>query len=414
MSKRISIRLSIIFIAFALLAITSINAFAAPVIRTASGANAGAIQTAVDQFRTDLGANNGVGGSFTSGRREINWDGVPDNFSSPNNLPANFFNANSPRGAVFTTPCSNATFRVSADSNNPTTTPVRFGELDPSYTTAFTTFSAERLFTVISGSAVPCNILDISFFIPGTKIPATVSGFGVVFTDVDITGNARILAYGPDGSLLSPGFMAPTASNGGLSFVGVSYNAGERIAHVQIVSGTDRLAAGNVDGVNGVDAVAMDDFIYGEPRAMQYHPSDFDGDGTSDLSVFRPSTGTWFVLNSGSGTVNIAQFGVNGDVPIEGDFDGDSLSDIAVWRPSSGVWFVFRSSDGQVLIVPFGTAGDKPVPGDYDKDGKTDPAVYRPSSGTWFHLKSSTNYATFGAANFGVNTDIPIPASPNP
>jgi hypothetical protein len=186
---------------------------------------------------------------------------------------------------VFTTPCSDATFRVSTDSSNPTATPVRFGELDPSYPATFTTFSAERLFTVITNTAVPCNILTVNFFVPGTRIPATVSGFGVVFTDVDVTGNARILVYGPDGALLPPGVMAPTAADGGLSFIGVSYNAGERIGQVQIVSGPDGLASGNVDGVGGIDVVAMDDFIYGEPRALNPFSSDFDGDGKGDVVV---------------------------------------------------------------------------------------------------------------------------------
>lgn len=229
--KNINIIRNLILSGIALLFLSTLT-FAAPVVRQTSGANAAAIQATVDQFRSDLGANNGVGSSFTTGRREINWDGVPDNFASPNNMPANFFNANSPRGAVFTTACGNATFRVSANSNNPTATPVRFGELDASYPSTFTTFSAQKLFTVISGSAVPCNILTVNFFIPGTSIPATVSGFGAVFSDVDITGNARILAYDKAGNLLSPGFMAPTAAGGGLSFVGVSFNAGERIASV--------------------------------------------------------------------------------------------------------------------------------------------------------------------------------------
>src|SRR5688572_23924915 len=256
----------------------------APVIRSAAGANAAAIQSAVDQFRTDLGPlNPNNGQSFVSGRREINWDGVPDGSSSPNNLPNNFFNLNSPRGAVFTTPCSNALFRVS--STTASGVPVRFGEIDPSYTTTFTTFSAQRLFTVLSGTAVPCNILTINFFIPGTGIPATVSGFGIVFTDVDTTGDARIVCYDKSGNLLSPGFMAPAAANGGLSFVGVSYNDGERISQCQIVSGPSRLAAGNVDGVGGVNVVAMDDFIYGEPRAVTFHSGDFDGDGVTDTNI---------------------------------------------------------------------------------------------------------------------------------
>ena len=83
---------------------------------SASGATPADIQATVDQFRAGLGANNGVGGSFSGGRREINWDGVPDSFSSPNALPGNFFNANSPRGLTMTTPGTG--FRVSADSSS--------------------------------------------------------------------------------------------------------------------------------------------------------------------------------------------------------------------------------------------------------------------------------------------------------
>src|SRR5262249_9038780 len=78
------------------------RAVPAAVVRSAAGADPASIQATVDQFRNDLGgSNNGVGNSFATGRREINWDGVPDNFAAPNNLPANFFNANSARGVVF-------------------------------------------------------------------------------------------------------------------------------------------------------------------------------------------------------------------------------------------------------------------------------------------------------------------------
>lgn len=400
------------FASMLLAAIMFQTASAAPVVWSAAGANPAAIQTTVDAFRADLGTlNPNNGQSFTGGRRQIDWDGVPDSLSSPNNLPANFFNVNSPRGAVFSTPCGNAEFRVS--SNAATGVPVRFGEIDPSYTNTFTTFSPQRLFTVISDNFVPCNILTVNFFIPGTKIPATVRGFGLVFTDVDTSGNTRLLAYDAAGKLLTPGGIAALPASGGLSFVAVSYDQGERIASVQIVSGNNRLSSGNVDGTNGLDIIAMDDFIYGEPRAAEFHSGDSDGDGFTDARVFRPDSGTWFTLNSGTNTVSFEQFGLTGDVPIDGDFDGDSRADLAVFRPSDGTWFVRRSTDGTFLAQSFGEATDKPVAGDYDKDGKTDIAVWRPSNGNYFVLRSSDNQASFFAFPFGQNGDIPVQGAAN-
>src|SRR5512143_3330696 len=148
---------------------------AAPVVFEASGASPTDIQAAVDGFRGFLGAlNPNVAGSFPDGRREINWDGVPDAFSAPNNLPANFFNSNSPRGAVFFT--LGTGFQVSANSINPTGTPVRFGNIHRVYPALFSTFSPQRLF-----SALNSNITETLFFIPGTPHSATSTGFGAVF-----------------------------------------------------------------------------------------------------------------------------------------------------------------------------------------------------------------------------------------
>ena len=74
-----------------------------------------------------------------------------------------------------------------------------------------------------------------------------------------------------------------------------------------------------------------------------------------DLAVWRPSTGTWYILQA-NGTYRAVQWGVRDDLLVPADYNGDGRTDLAVWRPSTGYWYILDQFTGQ-----WGVAGDIPA-----------------------------------------------------
>ncbi len=305
--KRIKTKLFYNHLSFLIL----LSLFASPAISqlyTATGANAASITPVITNFRTALGTlNPNVPGPLPPGRREINWDGVPDALSAPNNLPANFFNVNSPRGVVFSTPGTG--FQV---STNAVVAPVEFGNIDPTYPALFAPFSAQRLFTALGS-----NITDINFFVPGTNIPALTRAFGVVFSDVDLTSITRIQYFDKNGTQLGNFDAQAFAGNETFSFVGFDFG-NPIIARVRITTGNNALGAGITEVLPTRDLVVMDDFIYGEPVGITtctptttVTEGDLSPGGLASFGVTSgPGTVTVDHINSGTGLQSLTVVGV--------------------------------------------------------------------------------------------------------
>ena len=191
----------------------------------------------------------GANGDFGGARREINWDAVPAGFSDPSLLPADFFNVNSPRGVVYSTPGTG--FIVSSGSGS-----TLFG-----FPNDLQTFSPNKLFTAVNSTTT-----DINFFVPGTSTAATTSAFGVIFVDVETANLSKLEFFDSSNALIFSRF-AMVGGNQGLSFVGGIADAGERISRVRVTSGANALVSNGVRSNENDDFVVMDDFLYATPTA---------------------------------------------------------------------------------------------------------------------------------------------------
>jgi hypothetical protein len=213
------------------------------------------IAAKLDEFRTALGGSLNAPNAppAADGRREINWDGVPAALTNVDNFPADFFNVNSKRGAVFTTPGTG--FRV--DSTD-------FAAINAGLGAQFKFFSTKKVFM-----SVGSNQLDVDFKLVGTTTNGLVNGFGVVFSDVDRAGSTRVEFFDANDVRIAV-LVAPNKGDAQLlSFSGAVF-ASPIVARVRITSGEAALNATITDLSAGgtSDLVVMDDFVYGEPQPL--------------------------------------------------------------------------------------------------------------------------------------------------
>lgn len=221
-------------------------------------------------------------------------------------------------------------------------------------------------------------------------------------TTVIATGSFRPANYGGSETfhdLLGPHSSAASAGGGTLAsvFNGTQPNGTWRLYIIDDATAS----AGNFNGGWSLDITAGGSF-----GAKRFTSSDFTGDGQTDVSIYRPSNGNWWIRNSATYGNSVMQWGVAGDTPVPSDYDGDGKTDLAIFRPSSGTWIILNSATSTASFTGWGNATDNLVPADFDGDGKVDLVIWRDST-QQFWVRLSTTGAV-RVVTWGASGDIPV------
>lgn len=232
--------------------------------------NAHGLKHTVNKFQSLLGGeNNGANiGPLKDGFRLINWDG-----GAPFDMPFDFFNTNAPLGALFF--AKGNKFAISNPVDNMPKDD-KFDSINAKAAKNFIAFSEKRLFTPVKG-----NVVVTKFQIPGKKIPATVSGFGAVYVDVNKRHTSFLELFDARGCRIAKVYVPPKAK--GLSFVGLRatyvqhhkygkwYKVKAPVYKAVMKLGNTRISK-HYPGYHS-DIVVTDDFIYGEPQKLKHKKS---------------------------------------------------------------------------------------------------------------------------------------------
>jgi hypothetical protein len=290
----------------------------------------------------------------------------------------------------------------------------------------------DQLYPFLLQVTTPSTVGGVNFALSPTRIIGVTGNFPFTLGSAVSSTSLDLLTFGKVkvGTASTQTLTITNAGGAAMTVTGVSYPAGfsgdfqggiipsggSQVVHVTFAptaatgyGGTITFSGNQTGGTNTIT-------VAGNAKASR---ADFDGNGKADLTVYRPTTGEWFVLQSSSGYsysnfLDLPWGGVPGDIPLSGDFDGDGITDLAIYRPANGTWYIRYSSQGYSFATygtfQWGIPGDIPVVADFDGDGKDDHVVYRPSSGEWFISYSSSNFFTWTSYQWGQPGDMPLAA----